>query len=78
MSIPEFVAEAALTGSSTSHYRNASRRNPVFNQQVVPQLRPVFTCDGFWRVGNCAAWCDDLGGGMISNPDGSVSCWAFW
>ena len=83
MKLPEFVAEASLYKTST-HYRAASfgsYRYGVYPAGTVwswqrpfaIRARTELTCEpGSEAV--CEAWCQHAGGGMSSNPDGSVTC----
>lgn len=76
MNMPGFTAEASLHHSRNVGYQYSNDVISSSGQLVIPQMQRggKFTCAR--NSSNfCEFLCDMLGGGMITNRDGSVSCY---
>ena len=78
MNMPGFTAEASLYHGRNVGYRYSDGFISSPGQRVVPQL-PMQRGGKFTCAANsssfCEFLCDWLGGGMVSNPNGTVSCY---
>jgi hypothetical protein len=76
MKMPGFTAEAAFYRSNV-HYSMEGTLVRANYSRVIPARRfvqvEVKCAPGDTRI--CEWWCDRVGGGLVENPDGTVSCW---
>jgi hypothetical protein len=71
MNMPGFTAEMSLYTNRDNIRHRQGKTHSDLVQLVIPQMRSI-TCS---RSSFLCEWaCDGLGGGMASNPDGSVTC----
>jgi len=76
MNMPGFTAEASLYDSKNVGCQISNGVISNSGQLVIPQLRKWHqTICRRGSEGLCDSYCSYMGGGMVSNPDGSVSCW---
>jgi len=74
ITIPGFTAEASIFNTSKCHQTITDNFDIARYGNVIPQMRATMNHHGlFWR------WyfeqlCNAHGGGMSTNPDGSLSC----
>lgn len=76
MKIPGFTAEASIYKTSECYQAAGHSASLAGGGGILPQRRA--TCRGkcltWWIRWYFEAMCDAVGGGLSTNPDGSISC----
>ena len=73
MSIPGFTAETSVY-ETTQQYRSTGMQRSGRRNGVILATDPLMTCAPDLAE-MCSTICDVLGGGMATNPNGTVSCY---
>jgi hypothetical protein len=78
--IPGFTSEAAMCKKIENYsgvYFITTERFGNENM-VIPNMMPLYNCSAGSRrsMRQCVALCDFIGGGMTTEADGSITCWA--
>lgn len=71
--LPGFTAESSIYQRTGCYQASADFAGPTRGAGVLPQRKVNYT-GPWWLQWYFELLCDAYGGGMQSNPDGSVSC----